>query len=150
MQQKQPSEEKLRRAVEAFWENFPPYWHRVRAYIRQKAEEHGISVEQFHVLRHIRHGVCSVSEIAGAKNISRPAVSQAVEALVQKELIERSPGEHDRRFINLTLTEKGNELLDAVIESARRWMVENLKQLSDDELDTLIQGMEVLKKVNQG
>lgn len=143
----EPSKEKLRQAVEVFWESFPPFWHRIRAHIRHTAEQYGISVEQFHTLRHIRRGVCSVSELAEAKTISRPAVSQAVEALVQKGLIERSPGGRDRRYIQLALTDSGNDLLDEVINSTRHWMVELLKPLNDEELDRLIQGMDALKKI---
>ncbi|RPI84492.1 MAG: MarR family transcriptional regulator [Chloroflexi bacterium] len=145
----EPSKEKLRQTVEVFWESFPPFWHRIRAHIRQAAEQYDISVEQFHILRHIRRGICSVSELAEAKTISRPAVSQAVEALVQKGLIERSPGDRDRRFIQLALTESGNNLLDSVIDSTRQWMVELLEPLNEDELDWLIRGMDALKKIKQ-
>jgi DNA-binding MarR family transcriptional regulator len=143
-----PSEEKLRRAVDAFWDALPPFWHLVRAHIRQAAvEQQGLNVEQFHILRHIRRGVVSVSDLAEAKNISRPAASQAVDALVKKGLVTRSQEARDRRYVLLTLTDSGNALLDAVFEDTRRWMMELLAGLNDEELETLVQGISALKKI---
>lgn len=142
--------DELRQAVDAFWETFPPFWHRVRAHIRQIAtEQYDISVEQFHVLRHIRRGDNSISDLAESKNISRPAMSQAVNALVNKGLIIRSPDAKDRRHIRLALTDSGNALLDAIFEDTRQWMMESLSSLSDSELQTLTQAMESLKKIDR-
>jgi DNA-binding MarR family transcriptional regulator len=136
----------LQQTVETFWETFPPFWHRVRAHIRQSAEQHEISVEQFHILRHIRRGQCSVSELADAKNISRSAVSQGVDALVNKGTILRATNANDRRHIQLTLTDSGNALLDSIFEDTRQWMMQTLTPLSDDELQMLTQVMDFLRK----
>jgi DNA-binding MarR family transcriptional regulator len=141
------SNEILRQTVETFWECFPPFWHRVRGHIRDvAAERFDITVEQFHILRHIRKGRASVSELAEAKNISRPAISQAVDVLVHKGLIVRSTGLRDRRHIQLTLTVEGDTLLDAVSEEARKWMMGVLSVLDDDELRSLTHSMQSLKK----
>jgi DNA-binding MarR family transcriptional regulator len=138
---------RLRQAVDSFWENLPPFWQRIRAHIRQTAaEQFDLSVEQFHILRHIRRGQGTVSELAEVRNISRPAVSQAVEALVQKGLIVRTTDPYDRRHIRLALTEAGNRLLDAVFDDTRQWMTEALSPLNDEELDALTQGLETLHK----
>jgi len=142
-----PSHETLRIAVETFWETFPPFWHRIRAHIRQVATEKlDISVEQFHILRHIRQGRCSVSELAEAKNISRPAISQAVDALVHKGFIARTVDTRDRRHVQLALTESGNALLDAVFGETRQWMMQILSPLSEKELGDMTRAMDSLKK----
>jgi DNA-binding MarR family transcriptional regulator len=136
----------LRQTVETFWETFPPFWHRVRAHIRQTAEQHDISEEQFHILRHIRRGRCSVSELADAKNISRPAISQGVDLLVNKGFITRTTDTRDRRHVQLALTDSGNALLDTISEDTRQWMMQVLSPLSDEELQALTQAMESLRK----
>jgi DNA-binding MarR family transcriptional regulator len=142
------SQENLNQAVETFWESFPPFWHRVRAYIHQVATTRfDITVEQFHILRHIRRGLGSVSALAEAKNISRAAVSQAVNILVNKGLVTRATDERDRRHIQLALTDSGNELLDAIFIDTRRWMMQILSSLNDDELQILIQAMDSLRKI---
>ena len=144
----QPSPVKLGQAVEVFWETFPPFWHEVRAYIRQVAvEQFDLNVEQFHILRHIRKGQGSVSEIAEAKHISRPAISQAVDVLVNKGLVRRTQNLQDRRHVSLDLTPEGNALLDAIFDQTRRRMEQMLALLSADELQALIGSMESLKKI---
>ena len=141
------STELLHQAVETFWETFPAFWQRVRAHIRQVAvEQFDISVEQFHVLRYIRGGQGSISELAEAKNISRPATSQIVEVLVQKGLIRRTHDARDRRYIQLTLTDSGNALLDAIFDNTRHWMMQILMPLSDEELDVLARALDSLRK----
>lgn len=143
----EPTLATLRQTVETFWETFPPFWHGIRAHIRQAAEQSGLSVEQFHILRHIRRGESSVSELADAKNISRPAISQAVDVLVNKGLIARARDPHDRRYIQLSLTEAGDALLDAIFEDTRQWMMQALSPLGEEELQTLIGAMDSLRKI---
>lgn len=136
------------RAVEAFWEVFPPFWHTVRSYISQAAvEQFEITFEQFHILRHIRKGHGSVKQLAQVKQISRPAISQAVEIMVQKGLVERSPDLHDRRQVSLVLTSQGNQLLDDIFAKVQAWMLERFSVLSDEELEAFIRGLQALKKV---
>jgi DNA-binding MarR family transcriptional regulator len=138
----------LQKAVDAVWENIPPFWGRIRAHIRQAAaEQFELSVEQFHILRHIRRGQDTVSELAEAKNISRAAVSQAVEALVQRGLVTRTTDKRDRRHLRLALTKAGDALLDAVFEDTRLWMMQVLNPLSESELESLRQGLETLQKI---
>jgi DNA-binding MarR family transcriptional regulator len=144
-----PSKEILRQTVETFWETIPSFWQRVRAHIRQVAvEQFDISVEQFHILRHIRRGQGSVSELAEAKNISRPAISQAVEILVKKGFIRRIPDVRDRRHVQLALTEAGNALLDAIFTDTSAWMMAILSPLSAEELTNLKQAMDSLGKLS--
>jgi DNA-binding MarR family transcriptional regulator len=142
-----PSSDNLRQTVETFWETIPPYWHRVKAHIRQIAvDQFDISVEQFHILRLVRRGYDSVSLIAKARNISRPAVSQAVNALVDKGLLTRTTDPQDRRYIQLALTDDGAALLEAVFEDTKQWMIQTLTPLSDEELQILTRAMNSLKK----
>jgi|YelNatPaOPRAMG01_1025707.scaffolds.fasta_scaffold60302_2 MarR family multiple antibiotic resistance transcriptional regulator len=141
-------QEALRRAVDAFWEAVFPLWHRVRAHIRQIASErYGITVEQFHILRHIRRGEGSVSELARAKRVSRAAISQAVDALVSRGLIARTPNPEDRRNIHLALTPEGESLLERIFEETRGWMMELLAPLNEEELRTLLEAMRALRRL---
>jgi len=141
------SKELQEQAIDRFWETIPPLWGTVRAHIRTEAtRQFDISVEQFHVLRHVRRGTNSISDLATAKNISRPAISQAVDLLVNKGLITRTQSTEDRRFVELKLTDSGNALLDTVFKETRAWMKELLSCLTNEELDTIAKAMEALKK----
>jgi DNA-binding MarR family transcriptional regulator len=135
-------------AIDRFWETVPPLWNTVRSHIRATATGNfDITVEHFHVLRHVRRGMGSVSDLATAKNISRPAISQAVDILVKKGLLTRVQSTQDRRYVELALTDAGNELLDAVFKETRGWMKERMSGLTVDELETISKAMEALKKM---
>jgi DNA-binding MarR family transcriptional regulator len=135
-------------AIDRFWETVPPLWNFVRSHIRATAtEKFDISVEQFHVLRHVRRGIGSVSELATAKNISRPAISQAVDLLVHKGWLTRVQSTQDRRYVELALTEDGNALLDTVFKETRAWMKKQMSALSAEELGTIAKAMDAMKKM---
>jgi DNA-binding MarR family transcriptional regulator len=137
----------LDRAIDAFWATIPPLWGQVRGRIRATAAERfDLSFEQFHILRHVRRGVDSVSELAEVKQISRPAVSQAVETLVACGLLSRQQSTEDRRFVRLALTPAGDELLDAHSAATRAWMAERLADLTPEELAAVVLGMDALKR----
>ena len=142
------SQERLyEQAIDRFWETVPRLWNFVRSHIRATATtQFDITVEQFHVLRHVWQGI-SMSELATAKNISRPAISQAVDLLVNKGLLTRVQSTQDRRYVELALTEEGNHLLDTVFQETRAWMKERMHALTIQELKTIAEAMEIMKKI---
>ncbi len=142
------AEELQRQAIDRFWETIPPVWNLVRSNLRCIASENfEISVEQFHILRHIRKGITSVSELAAVKQISRPAISQAVDILVEKGLIARQQDAEDRRYIHLRLTPEGDVLLNKIFQENRAWMTEKLAAFDPGELNRVIEGLEILKTI---
>lgn len=144
-----PSAGRLReQAIDRFWETVPPLWNTVRSHIRAAATANfDITVEQFHILRFVRRGSESLSELAAAKNISRPAMSQAVEVLVKKGFLTRVQSSKDRRYVDLALTQAGNHLLDTVFKDTRIWMKERMSKLTVNELETISRAMEVMRKM---
>ena len=135
-------------AIDRFWETVPLLWNTVRSHIRTVATaKFDITVEQFHILRFVRRGTASMSELATAKNISRPAMSQAVEILVKKGLLTRVQSTQDRRYVDLALTEAGNQLLDTVFQDTRVWMKERMHRLTVADLETIARAMEAMKKM---
>ena len=134
-------------AIEAFWATIPPVWNRIKGNVRAIAVENfDISVEQFHILRHIRRGLTSVSELAEVKQISRSAISQAVDILVERGLICRRQNSQDRRNIPLELTDSGDKLLDTIWEKNRAWMKSRMISLTEQDLNTLTCAMEILSR----
>lgn len=137
----------LNAAIARFWEIVPPVWHNVRDNVRgYAASDYGLTVEQFYVLRHIRRGARTVSDLAAARRISNSAISQSVEVLVEKGLLSRSSQQGDRRFVYLALTEEGDKILSAIFEKNHAWMEEKLASLSSEELKTVIQALNLLEE----
>jgi MarR family transcriptional regulator, 2-MHQ and catechol-resistance regulon repressor len=141
-----PPEDLIPLTIERFWEIIPPLWGEVKKHVRGTATgQFGISEEQFHILRHVRRGIGSASELAQVKQISRSAISQALDALVEKGLLTRCQESDDRRFVRLELTPLGNDMLNAIFVQNRSWMAEKLQSLTPVELRQVIQALELLK-----
>jgi DNA-binding MarR family transcriptional regulator len=140
------SESLLSQTVDSVLETLPAAWDRIRSNLRAAATgKFDITLEQFHVLRHIRQGWSTVGDLAEKKQISRSAVSQAVDVLVAKGLVTRCQESDDRRFVRLELTPHASEVMDANFAENRIWMKEKMTTLTVDELNTIRQAMAVLK-----
>jgi MarR family 2-MHQ and catechol resistance regulon transcriptional repressor len=138
--------EDLKRTIDQFWETVPKVWNLIRGHLRTVAEEQfDISVEQFHLLRVIRKGLTSVSEIAEARQTSRSAVSQAADTLVEKGLITRRQESGDRRFVHLALTPEGQSLLDQIFHQNHEWMMEKMAAADSADLECITTGLMMLK-----
>jgi DNA-binding MarR family transcriptional regulator len=138
--------ELLQRAIERFWDTIPQVWVRVRNNARANAaQDFNIPLVQFHILRHIHKGIHSVAELAECQQISRPAISQAVDQLVERGLVTRREDPVDRRYVHLELTGEGSSLISAVFGKNRQWMAEKMANLSPEELETIIRATDILK-----
>ena len=140
-------EENLWQTIAQFWETVPSVWNLIRCHLRTiAAEQFDISVEQFHVLRHIRKGFQSVGELADKKQISRSAVSQSVEVLVAKGLVTRRQESDDRRCVLLELTPHASEVMDANFQQNRVWMKKRMASLAPEELGSIQRAMGILRR----
>ena len=134
--------------IDKFWECIPPVWRQVRTHIRAIAfDRFQMSVEQFQVLRRIRHGNTSVSALAEASQTGLPAVSKAVDALVKRGLVQRSSDPLDRRKVPLALTEEGQHALQVIFGEAEAWLALHFEKLSEEETESVIRGLDALIKV---
>jgi DNA-binding MarR family transcriptional regulator len=134
--------------IDKFWESVPPAWRQTRSQIRLIAvEKFKMTEEQFQILRRIRKGSSSVSALAEAGQISRSTVSKTVDTIVRRGLVTRSQDLNDRRNIPLALTNEGQRVLDSIFIDAETWLSQRFERLNPLEIETLIQGMDILRKV---
>ena len=141
-------DKKAKNAVELFWQTIPPVWHAARSITHQTAtEEFQITVSQFHTLRRIADGKESVSGLADCMNLSRPNISRSVDELVNAGYVNRKQDVHDRRNVNLTLTESGKKLIQSLLLSNGKNMLEKFILIDDNELDDISRGLVALQKV---
>lgn len=133
--------------LDKFWEVVPPAWFQARAQIRgAAAEQFNLTVEQFQVLRRIRRGFDSVSAIAEDARTSRPAVSKAVDGLVNRGLVSRLTDPNDRRHIQLSLTEEGARVMNGIFSEANHWLESKLTRLTPAESEQLLNALDLLQK----
>ena len=75
-------------------------------------EETGLSMREFHVLLFLINnpGYDTARDITEFRGLAKSQVSQAVELLCAKDLLQRMPDSTDRRVVHLTLTSTGQAL----------------------------------------
>jgi DNA-binding MarR family transcriptional regulator len=138
----------LQSTVSSVLETLPPVWDRIRTNLRAAATgKFGITLEQFHVLRHIRQGYQSVRDLSEKRQVSPAATSQGVENLVKKGLVTRRQEGGDRRRVLLELTPYAREVLDANYEENRAWMRERMAPLTAAQLSEVRKAMATLREV---
>jgi DNA-binding MarR family transcriptional regulator len=110
----------------------------------------GLSMPQVGLLMRLyHHGGCGVTEISRHSGVTNAAASQLVERLVEKQLVERTEDQHDRRMKQLRLTTKGNQLVETSIRERYQWVEELLSNLSAEEQKNLQDALPALVKALQ-
>ncbi|GAB6277088.1 MAG: hypothetical protein SAMD01599839_16280 [Rectinema sp.] len=142
------SETKLDAVVENLLEVLPSVWDRIRSNFRSAGtSKFGISMEQFHTLRHIYKGYCHGGEIAEKRQVSCSAVSQAIDALVAKGLVTRIQDSADRRQVRLELTVHARHVLDENAEENRSYIRQKMSDVEPEEREAVMRAMGILKNI---
>jgi DNA-binding MarR family transcriptional regulator len=106
-----------------------------------------LSLPQFGILMRLYYrGGCGISDISRHSGVSGAAVSQLIERMVEKQLIERSEDPLDRRAKQLVLAPKGRDLVQASIGERYRWVEELVSNLTSDEQENVSKALPSLVK----
>jgi DNA-binding MarR family transcriptional regulator len=107
-----------------------------------------ISIPQFRSMRFIQvHPDSSLSHLAEHLGLTLPSVSKLVDGLVKQKLITRKESTADRRKLTLVLTQAGADIVDSARADARANLAQKLKHLSDNDLETISQAMQLLRPI---
>jgi DNA-binding MarR family transcriptional regulator len=105
-----------------------------------------ISIPQFRTLRFIqRNPDSSLSDIADHLGLTLPSVSKLVDGLVKQKLVNRRESTTDRRRLTLGLTPSGESIVNFARANAQASLAKTLGDLADNELDTVMRAMELLR-----
>jgi DNA-binding MarR family transcriptional regulator len=78
------------------------------------------------------------SDLVGQFSIDKGAVSRQVQALLELEMIERTPDPEDRRAAILAITEEGERRLKKIMHTRREELRERLAGWETDDLDDFV------------
>ena len=134
---------------------FPdPYWqawavlvqtrHRLQETLKKAMEPLGISPRQAAVLMIIEgiDGPATPAEISRWLNRERPSVSVLLERMKRKGLIEKTKDFDRKNLVRVTLTEKGKETLDSLMDM--KVVAPIFSTLSEKELQQLMSYLTIL------
>ena len=74
-------------------------------------------------------------------------MTKLLNKLIDEGMIERIPGEKDRRIININLTEKGSTYLKSSFLEIQSSLKDKISSLPDEKLDKLNDSLLTLKEV---
>ena len=136
------SEDKLARAIEMMIRTD----HMHRAMIDSRVKEIGIHRTQHRILMRLaRCGTLpSQKELAEHLDITPAAVCGALKKIEEGGYVERTLG-HDNRFNELSITDKGRELVNLTREMFSEADRSMFNGFSDEELDSYITSLEKLQ-----
>ncbi|ABC33300.1 Transcriptional regulator [Hahella chejuensis KCTC 2396] len=119
--------------------------HRIHAFTHQTIKEtlagYGLSIDEFDVLATLRRSGApyrlTPTQLYTAAMLSSGAMTNRLDKLERKQLIQRQPDENDRRSVIVALTDEGMELIDKAVESHVETEWELLKQLEGEDQEQL-------------
>ena len=100
------------------------------------------------VLRAVwKHGPVRMSEIGKHMGISKPYMTLLVNRLISDGLVERVPDPHDRRVVNVTITEAGRAAIRVFMRNARETVMKNLSSLDSRDISSLHESMKRIRSI---
>ncbi len=133
--------------AQAILETVPVIIQAIRVEMRLE-RMHDLSVPQFRTLAYIaRHPGCSLSDVAEFIGLTLPSMSVLINGLVEQGLVLRQTSLIDRRRVTLTLTEAGSEVYQRARQGTIAWLQRLLEPLSEEERQTIVRAMELLKPI---
>jgi DNA-binding MarR family transcriptional regulator len=126
------------------------FMHRSMRGFNHYAKSTGLSMPQFSILMQLHHkGPCGMSEVSNRFDITAAAASQLVEKLVHAGYLDRAEDPSDRRAKLLTLSAKGEELIQHGTEERYRWMDDITAKLSTEEQAKVVEALNILTQAAQ-
>ncbi|MEA1958475.1 MAG: MarR family transcriptional regulator [Chloroflexota bacterium] len=108
----------------------------------------GISHPHLMVLKMLEeHEKLSLSAIGDRQFISRPQMTHIVDRLVSLGMVERTADAIDRRVTNVTLTDRGRQVIQDCDEFIKKSMKEWLSALSDGDIEEMSAALSKLAEI---
>ena len=127
-------------------ESIPVVMHYIRRGIRRELGDKA-SVPQIRALSFIRrHPSSTLTTVSEYLAVSNATTSSIVDRLVKKGLVTRSEDPKERRCLQLSLTQKGQEEYRIVEEVAIAELTRVLTRLPDEKVRQIQNGLRLLKE----
>ena len=94
-----------------------------------------------------KNEILSMSEIGCKLSIPKPHVTGQVDKLIAEEMVERLFDPHDRRIINIRMTEKGMEDFKIIKQDLSKDMRERIEKLDKQKLDVLFDSTQQVRDI---
>jgi DNA-binding MarR family transcriptional regulator len=108
----------------------------------------GFTLPQFSVISILaKNGEQKVSDISEKMGLSDSTVSGILDRLEQKGIIERKRDKDDRRVVKIYLIKESQPICREFHRKREKYFAGLLKMLSEQEINDIIKGLEILSRV---
>lgn len=121
----------------------------VAAEVRREAGE-ATTMPQYRVLAHLAAQPLTLSGLAKQRRVSLQAMSELVQALVERGWVVRVPDPRDRRQQMLHLTEQGRQRYERAQHQTLQRLIPLMSQLDETERVAVRQALLALRRVLAG
>jgi DNA-binding MarR family transcriptional regulator len=91
-----------------------------------------------------RAEACGVSDVAEFLGVTPAAASQTVDRMVQMGYLERTEDPHDRRVKQITLSERGKEMVKESVQIRMSWFKDLIPFISPEEQASVTVSLQTL------
>jgi DNA-binding MarR family transcriptional regulator len=116
----------------------------LEAHFEEIKNKHGLKKVEIEVLFYLSK--CGVentpTDITKRLNLNRGHVSQAIDSLLQKDLIKSTPDVRDRRCMHYTITTKADSIIDEIARAKKEMDKMVFKGITKEEI-------EIYKKITE-
>lgn len=109
--------------------------------------EHCLMPAQFRLLGMLSHRTWTLSELAEVQAVSLPTMSNTITTLEERQWVTRQRSPEDRRVVLVQLTPEGRAVIEGAHHHAQERIAQMLAPLSDEQRESLQQGLEILRTV---
>jgi len=107
--------------------------------LRKRLKETGINIARWRVLAVLKdHGRMNISQIVERTIIEQPTVSRIVDQLENEGLAARETRDDDSRFVEVKLTEAGDQIFRKIFPEALKHQDQALKGFTEQETKKLV------------
>lgn len=119
---------------------------------RRSHDSEGVTVGEAQWFRSVlvtiaRNPNITINEIARRIDAPKSRVSVLVATLAEQGVLRREPDPNDRRLVHVSLTDQGKQWLCRMRDQLRQRFSQLLEPLDDEELTTVVAGLELLLSV---
>ncbi len=123
----------------------PSFTKSLRRSFRAKSN---LNPGSFYILRVLeRYDVLSMSAIGYKLQMPKPHVTAQVDKLIAEKMVERLFYLHDRRIVNIKLTEKGRADLKMILHEVSQEMRLRIQTLDKQRLKTMLESSQQLRDI---
>ena len=94
-----------------------------------------------------REGEMKISDLSGKLGLSNSTVSGIIDRLEKQGIVERIRSKNDRRVVHVNITCEFKRNAKKHFDEAERRLGELINAANSEELDTILKGLDLLKKI---